>query len=65
MSILDNLDLFEQHDREMEKALSRLPECCHCDQPIQQEMAVRICGKWYCDACRNIYFREVVEEVFV
>lgn len=65
MSIPDNLDLFDRYDREQETALSRLPECCHCDQPIQQEMAVRIGGKWYCDSCLNIYFREVVDEVFV
>lgn len=65
MSIPDNLDLFEQHDREMEKALSRLPKCDQCEQPIQQEMAVRISGKWYCDSCLDIYFREVVDEVFV
>lgn len=65
MNIPDNLDLFEQHDREQARRLSELPKCSQCEQPIQQKMAVRISGKWYCDSCLDIYFREVVDEVFV
>lgn len=64
MSIPDNLDLFDRYDREQARQLDRLPKCCQCGQPIQQEMAVRIGGKWYCDSCLDVYFREVVDEVF-
>ena len=65
MSIPDNLDLFDRYDREQARQLDRLPKCSQCEQPIQQEMAVRIGGKWYCDSCLDVYFREVVDEVFV
>lgn len=28
-----------------------LPVCANCGEHIQQESAVKIGGKWYCDAC--------------
>ena len=64
MSIPDNLDMFDRYDNEQARMLERLPKCDQCEQPIQQEMAVRISGKWYCDSCLDIYFREAVDEVF-
>ena len=42
---------FNRHDAEQQKLLERLPKCCCCDEPIQQEQAVRIDGRWYCDGC--------------
>ncbi|MBO5319491.1 MAG: hypothetical protein J6B01_06775 [Ruminococcus sp.] len=64
MNIPDNLDMFDRYDNEQARMLERLPKCCNCGQAIQQEMAVRIGGKWYCDSCLDIYFRESVEEIF-
>ena len=63
MNIPDNLDMFDRYDREQARMLERLPKCCQCGQPIQQEMAVRISGKWYCDSCLDVYFREVVDDL--
>ena len=65
MSIPDNLDLFDRYDREQARQLDRLPKCSQCEQPIQQEMAVRIGGLWFWDSCLDVYFLEVVDEVFV
>lgn len=42
---------FEKHDAEQQEKLKKLPTCTLCDEPIQQENAVCIKGKWYCDEC--------------
>lgn len=47
----DPIKDFENWDREQQKQLDKLPECARCDQPIQQEDAVRIGKKFYCDHC--------------
>ena len=31
--------------------LARLPKCCECGEPIDQEYAVHIGNDWYCDSC--------------
>lgn len=49
--IPDNYDLWEAHDRERTRLIEQLPVCFHCEQPIQQEMAVCLDGTWYCDEC--------------
>lgn len=51
MTIGDNYDLWEQHDREQEAKLRKLPECSICGERIQQDRAVRIWGDWICDEC--------------
>ena len=63
-NIPDNLDMHNRYDRKMSRLLERLPKCSCCENPIQQEKAVRIDGKWYCDECLDNYFRQVVEDVF-
>lgn len=44
---------FDRWDAEQEEWLDSLPECYNCGCHIQQEDAVRIDGKWYCDDCLN------------
>lgn len=61
MNIPDNLDLFERHDAEQERARRKLPVCCECKDHIQQETAVRINGKYICDGCLED-MREEIEE---
>lgn len=39
------------HDWETQRWLDSLPKCERCDEPIQQEKAVCIDGKYYCDEC--------------
>jgi len=58
-SILDNYLCFARHDAEQEALLDKLPRCCECDQPIQQEDAVYINDEWICDDCLSSYRREV------
>lgn len=54
----DPLRDFENWDAEQEEYLARLPICEVCGQPIQQDTAICIDGKWYCDHCLNEYFRK-------
>lgn len=49
--MLDNYGLWSAHDNYLESCLERLPKCHNCGEPIQQEYAVRIDHKWYCDKC--------------
>ena len=42
---------FERYDAKQQKKLDRLPKCCSCKEPIQQEKAVHMDGHWYCDEC--------------
>lgn len=60
-SMMDNYDLWAMHDAEQEAKLRRLPVCCECKDHIQQERAVRINGKWFCDDCLD-NMREEIEE---
>lgn len=47
----DPLKDYDRWDKEQQKRLDRLPECDNCGYPIQQEDAVCIDGKYYCDEC--------------
>lgn len=42
---------FLRHDREQQAHLARLPKCCECGQPIQDEEAFIINGEWVCEEC--------------
>lgn len=42
---------FDRWDAEQERRLARLPKCTVCGEPIHQEDAVCIDGKYYCDDC--------------
>ena len=53
MPLMDNSDLFERHDAEQERELRKLPVCCCCGDPIQQEQAVCFNGNFYCEDCED------------
>lgn len=55
----DPISDFHRHDAEQQAELDKLPRCCDCDEPIQQEMAVYIHGEWLCDSCLDSYRRDV------
>lgn len=61
MYVKDNYDLFEEKELKDQEWLDRLPKCSCCGEPVQQEMAVRISGDWYCDECIDGY-REMIAE---
>ena len=50
MYIPDNYDIFEQHEREVERKLKNLPVCRKCGEPITSEYAYDIDGLW-CEDC--------------
>ena len=62
MNVPDNYDRWEQHDAEQQAELDKLPECCYCEEPIQQEFAIYINDEWYCDNCLETHFRKEVED---
>ena len=62
MKIPDNYDLFEAHDREMERRERMLPECECCGCRIHQDDAVRLNGCWYCDDCISGMREEITYE---
>ena len=42
---------FNRHDAKKEAWLKTLPKCAECGHPIQQEDAVCIGRRWFCDDC--------------
>ena len=45
---------------DQDEYLKKLPKCTECDEPIQQDDAVCLHGKWYCDHCLK-EMRESIE----
>lgn len=41
----------ERSEAEMDAELNRLPLCDKCEERIQQESALRIDGRWFCESC--------------
>ena len=61
----DNLDLYEQHEREIAKEERHLPICCLCGEHIWQDDAVYINGEYYCDRCledNRVYIEDEEDE---
>ena len=50
-NIPDNLDLFHAHSAQQEAALEKLPECCECNQPIQDDFCYDFDGDLICERC--------------
>lgn len=62
MYIPDNYDMWEQHERQAQAELDRLPRCVYCDKPIQQDTAVYINDEYICDECLSDMRREIQPE---
>ena len=61
----DNYSLFEQREREHERALAKRPRCCYCQEPIQDEKLFRINGEFYHVGCAEEGFCERTEDYIV
>jgi formylmethanofuran dehydrogenase subunit E len=59
--MLDNYDLWEQHDRERERELQKLPKCDECMEHIQDDHYYVIGGEKICPACLDAYYRVEIE----
>ena len=58
MLIPDNYDIYEAHERQVERRISRLPKCNRCGEPITSEYAYDVDGLW-CERCFDEYKDEV------
>jgi hypothetical protein len=47
----DPLADFDRWDREQQRELERLPVCCECDKPIQDEIYYEFDGEYICPEC--------------
>lgn len=54
---------FANYDADQQAKLDKLPKCCHCDEPIQDEFAYYINDEWICEGCLNDNFRKAVEDI--
>lgn len=61
--MMDNYDLWIQHDAEMEERLSRLPVCDECGETIQDEHCYCINGNYICEDCLNDRYRVCVDDI--
>ena len=54
---------FARHDAEQQAQLEKLPVCCECDEPIQDEHCYEINGEYICEECLNDNHRKVVDDI--
>ncbi len=52
---------FLRHDQAHEEWLETRPVCEHCEEPIQDECAVCIDDKWYCDECLSKLRKYIID----
>lgn len=60
--IPDNYDAFEEYEASQEAELKRLPVCCECDYPIQDEYCFEFEGEYICEKCLKENHRKPVED---
>lgn len=60
--MIDNYDLWTLHDAEQQKRLAKLPVCCMCGEPIQDEYYFEIEDEIYCEKCLREYCRRETDE---
>lgn len=65
MNIPDAYDLWEDHEREQEQELERLPFCEICGNPIQDDHLYLINDEFVCPACLERDFRKDVDDYVI
>ena len=60
--MLDNYNLWENHETEQEQALEAYPRCDCCGEPITDEHFYNIDGTFLCEACLNEEYRKRTED---
>ena len=61
--IPDYNDLWAAHDAEQQRQLEKLPKCCECGNPIQDENCFVINDKPMCEECLYSNYRKAVEDL--
>lgn len=51
MYVPDYNDIHREHEARQHRALKRLPKCCECNQPIQDEKCFEFNGELVCPQC--------------
>ena len=59
----DPLADFARHDAEQQAQLDKLPVCCECDEPIQDEHCFEINDEYICEKCLNDNHRKRVDDI--
>lgn len=66
MRMPDNYDLWSAHQSRIEKEQARLPKCCECDQPIEDDDCYEFDNDLICPQCLDDNHRrstyEFIEE---
>ena len=52
----DVYDQWERHEQKQQSEMDKLPECCYCDEPIQDEYCYEINDELICVECLNEHF---------
>ena len=50
---------FHRHNSRQFRHISRLPECCRCDESIQDEHCYEINGEYIDEECLDMYHKEL------
>lgn len=58
----DNYSIWEQHQRELDAALSKRPVCECCGNHIQDDYTWNIDGELLCDECAADRYRKHTED---
>lgn len=61
--MLDNYDLWKQHEAEKEEWLNKLPVCFECGEHIQDEYCFEINGEYICERCMNENYKKSVDDL--
>lgn len=60
--MMDNYNLWQQHNSRQEAWLERQPTCCQCQKKIQDEDLLDIDGDLYHEDCAVKKFRRKTED---
>lgn len=62
MNVPDNYEIWEAHERNLEKALAARLVCDYCHEHIQDDYHYEINGDIICAECLDLYFKVMDEE---
>ena len=54
---------WEEHDRQKEEALNKLPKCCECNEHIQDDYCFEINDEIICERCLVENHRKSTEDM--
>ena len=63
--IPDAYDKWAEHDRQQGEELNKLPKCCECDEPIQDDYCFVINDEIICEKCLKENYRKATEDLMM